>query len=606
MLRGVKDQAVEECASVKQHMQDLSSTFETKLRSLTPRPDPDARVEHLVAKSERTRDRFAVLSACVAESIETREELTRENFVMRESLLVCGQADSTPGGLLQVGVTEVFLVPSLLPPAVEPQVYAFPGNDAKEAEDVLYQPTNAQVPYIFAWPSGVSRVTCKACTLPEMSMRCRDLLDHCASLQSRTTRHVELHVSLLVFFLDGAALGEHHTAAGHYPVQPARDACRISMAVFENCLNVVRAADVWASEPVLRLFGCILREEVGPWWWGHQKRLVTEIMCALSTSSAGGSLRLGAAWDMMDSHLVDWPMSVKLAARKAVAATVQHQHRQVRKEGRQQGAAPPQLPLHIRPDTLCRIEWDKDAVLESALLRRLRVILLEGVLSFYQRFEQQLFSSLGLAHGRAPSYDAAQALSVSFGLSVEVLLSVCPALDVGTAQQYIGDVFDLGNTIARSEAAALRNNTIDYIGPSSGPAASQLFVSGLTQTYFGSFRPYPKLLSQHALSNRKQNKRTAQQASRKSVSSQPRKSASGSVTPQQVQLVVPQAIDEAKTPMTPTLAAPVAAPVVKPLAIQKSACPVLPLVLFARVVRKIPLPPQFGAILDAPPLTSDL
>lgn len=557
-LRSVKDAMASDLAAARDEVSRMQVMYDEKLRGMTPRPDFDAfpaelvgsakctsaaKVDTVVGKLQMVTRDLAIIERCSAPAVAAFTWVQKAESAVATSVLQMPQAEV-----------------SLVPPAC---------SDDDEPVPDRWPP--GTVTAVLDWPLGVSKVLCKAVTLVDMTMRARELMDHCSNMQSRTSRHVELSMSMLAFFLEGVALGDSTAAQGQYPAIPS--SCRIPMSVYEHCMNVVRASQYFAVEPTLRTFGHIFREELGPWIWPLHKKTIHDVMLALT---AEDQLPATTALSIIQSELDEWPSSVVLAVQRAVMQSVIASGGTLVAPGR-----PEQRRMSCATRTpmealKVRIVWDRDAVLEPPLMRRLRVIFLEATLAFYQRLEKRLLSELHA--GKPPHlYEFCCHTTVDAAVVLRVVQAVSPSLTELQATTFVADVFDLALSTAKQEALCAKSNAFDYMGPSSGPAASQLFLPGRMEHFYGSLRPYPQLITTRILANRKtqtQRRRGTLPAARKSVAS---------VSPAPQVPTVQRRADDA--PLRPQVA--------------KSKSEPIPLVALLRFIRKVQLPPLFAKGLDA-------
>jgi hypothetical protein len=566
-LRNVKDNLTYELTAAKEEAAKTQRDCDDKLRCMTPRPDFDSCPQELLGHAKSSSAKVETLVSklrIVAHDLSYAERAASSTSAV---LSWIQKADvSAAQSVLQMPAAEIAIVPP--PPSTE-------DNDVPVPPPERFPP--GALPMIFDWPVGVLKVICKAVTLADASTRAKDLLDHCNALQSRTSRHVELHVSMLAFFLEGVALGDYTTPNGQYPSPPASHANRIPMAVYEHCVNVVRATIYFATEPCLRFFGCVLREEVGAWVWSHHRKTLNEIMTALTAQEQLTGL---AALSLVQEILDEWPVSVVLSVQRAVMQSVIPAGGTL--VGSSRSPAGDAQAMSSLETLKVRVVWDRESALENALMRRLRTILLEAALAFYQGLESRLLAACHMGRVSPTGlYDACCNHSISYTAVTSVVASAAPSLSEFQVNNFVAEVFEIAMASARQEAALAKSGSsgFEYLGPTNGPASSQLFLPGRAEHFYGSLRPYPQLVTSRLLANRKQ----PQSQRRRQTISLPRKSLMP-VSPSPLPLVIPnnRANGAADAATRPDKAA-------KPLKAEIS----LPLVAVLRFVRKVPLPTTY-------------
>ncbi|CUG91364.1 Hypothetical protein, putative [Bodo saltans] len=573
-LRNVKDNISSELVATKEEVARIQRDCDEKLRCMTPRPDFESCPQELLGSTMSS-------SHAKVETLVGKLRLVSHNLSYAERASV-----ATSAALSWIQKADASASQTVLQmPAAEIAVVPPPPSLADDGDVVAPAPERfppGALPMVFDWPVGVQRVLCKAVTLADACSRAKELLDHCNTLQSRTSRHVELHVSILCFFLEGVALGDSTAPNGQYPILPASHSNRVPMSVYEHCMNVVRATTYFATEPCLRFFGSVLREELGPWVWGIHKKTLHEVMSALT---AQDQLTGVAALALVQELLDEWPICVVLAVQRAVMQSVIPAGGTLVSTRNQPGDAQTMASL----ETLkVRVVWDRESALESALFRRLRTIFLEATVAFFQALESRLLAACHIGKVQpANLFDACLNTSIPYATVVTVVASVAPSLSEFQVNNFVTEVFELAIASARQEAAAAKTGPtgFEYLGPNNGPASSQLFLPGRAEHFFGSLRPYPQFVASRLVASRKQppNQR------RRQTLNVPRKSIAP-VSPVPQPLTMPVISPRTGSIAEGAMRLPEKAVPSKP---QKTSEMNLPMVTVLRFVRKVPLPSTF-------------
>ena len=234
-------------------LEELQKQHEEDIRVMTPRPTFQQRDMSLFGSLSSTANRLDAIS----EKLMTVEEEFRLSLKERNDFaaqLVFMKHIVEPG------------LGGMLPPK-SPFVEMAPASTVESRRMPMY---------LRASPQQVLK--CRSMSSKEAVLRMRGLLDTHVTLSGNGSKPVALHMVLLGQVIDRTTVDAAEKA--HHRRDP--DAAPWVTAVSEQMYAIAHAVQVWPNHPIVKLFGCILREEVGIWVWNHQNKTISTFMKCLA------------------------------------------------------------------------------------------------------------------------------------------------------------------------------------------------------------------------------------------------------------------------------------------------------------------------------------
>ena len=460
-LRVIKHQVDNELVATQQRLEALEQEHKESLVLLTPRPEYSDRVTHLfIDKEASTVSKSAFLINRMHEAEEAKRLMAEENEMLRLSLTLPradARRQAAPVGLCNVVI-------QCRDPAIEVPPYL----------------QFKVVPF----------VTVKSLQLKDMVAKAKDLLDMTTATQSRTSKNVELHCCMLAGLIDTYYLSNASEPIGKYLAVPGGS---VPMAVYEQFGALLLGVSCYSNHPIVETFGLILREELGCWAWTGQCEFVMRVVTGLGQLPQGSIAEYKA---LLRDLMIGFP--------EPFVITVQHQFavsfgsdrmsamRKNRRESRVSIVASPEddddqiVSSGLEPEGLLAMS------LEPPFVCMLRRVYIAAVSCVYMAFDSALCQLVTGGKSRINKSTIIDEPTV-----IAALALVCPGTERATIVKISEDIFSLCcqqwklETQMRDDPSAGQ-----YSGPELGPAVHQVFLSGFTAHFYGSFAEYPHAVSQ--------------------------------------------------------------------------------------------------------------
>ena len=486
VCKGQRDKAEASLEEALRANEEMRRKHEDDLVCMTPRPTFRPTFTPWFGGLSSTSNRVEIISARLERVTALCDDLQRANDAMEGAL-----------DLKQLGMDSSRQMPQR--------------TCAVDLQPVAAPPGKVLPPYL---ATGHPLIKCRAMLHREVVARVRELFESQSSLATRTNRRVEMHACLVSDLLERNAAEVESSGA-------------LPLPLTEQCYALAYAAQLWSSAPIIRLFACVLREEVGVWVWHEQTKFILEIMLALSllgtapiadhfetirrhccTYGIGEDGFLALRYGFLQYYVVNPPPPepLPIAPRKLSLDAVGKRRGKLSKMSTSdqsplvEGVSFPTDAAQLAKDISllqqvsggteinARVEWDPSrhhpanlaTGIEMPFVSFMRRIHLERTVGFNNLYDRTLRKAATASKER-----------LTFASCVSALLEVA-CTDEGTANKFVADVFVLCSQQLKAEKA-LAGNPAPDASPTVVPGAQPVFLPGYTRYYIGSQCPYPKI-----------------------------------------------------------------------------------------------------------------
>jgi hypothetical protein len=389
--------------------------------------------------------------------------------------------------------------------------------------DVTVRPLQSKIPAVVLAAAGTriaGKVPPYLVTLsPSVKVPALTLRDAVVTARTFFTVHADLEKRMGLFGL-GSAVGrgaatvpfvEMHCAVLHYH----QDQIPQQQLITEANYRVFSIASQWANNPIVRLFGAVLREEMAAWVYHVQNRVAVRLMRGLSTC-VGSTITT-------HKHVIAAVLRAEKFADAAIAV-VQHHFMNLYAHGNggdeSSGAIAERVTrasaaASVRTDTLpmddldgvvvdedetcCHIVYDETrhnpasqvTIVELPIISVLRRVHMERLATFYYKLDRELaWQATGKLH--ATEATLMHAYVASTRVFVLALENVVPGITEADAATYANQVFTLCAATLTYERNATKLNKKEIESTGAVISNRALPLAGLQRWYSPYFVAPPK------------------------------------------------------------------------------------------------------------------